>query len=283
MKHLAIALAISTAVLLTGCGGMSGPPPATVAPKTASSPTASVPSVAGNWQFTATSTVSGQPALSFAGSISQTGSVAIAALHADGSSCFHQLTTMSLTASMTAAHSTLTSAAVDGQVVTFTGDFSQQTTDSGIPRTYFNGTYAVSGGCAGGDHGTLTGEVVSLTDARNWGGVLTNSSQKKFNVSGDFHQGTLSSPEGSFAATGTATFDTPCVSAATLNPGSFPAGSFVLGTLVSIEIKTNNGTVNILGTVDPNTELIQGAYTISGGTCDETGTASVALTGQWDY
>lgn len=56
-----------------------------------------------------------------------------------------------------------------------------------------------------------------------------------------------------------------------------------LGTLVSLEIETNNGTVAFLGTVNPATGIINGTYTVVGGTCAQTGTAVLALGGQWDY
>jgi hypothetical protein len=230
--------------------------------------------VAGNWQFSAESTVLGNPPLTFAGGISQAGSVATAALHVDGSNCFNQLTTMGLTGTVTADRTSLTSTALNGQVVTFTGGFTDST---------FTGTYSSTGGCAAGDHGSVTGIAISIANADSWGGTFTSSAQKTFHATGDFHQSTTASSEGSFQTTGTATFDTPCFNAATLNPGSFPFGSFILGSLVSIEIKTNNGTVTFIGTVDPRTELLNGSYNVSGGTCDETGTANLALGGQCDY
>jgi hypothetical protein len=52
--------------------------------------------------------------------------------------------------------------------------------------------------------------------------------------------------------------------------------------LGSLEIKTNNGTVTFVGTVDP-TGSLSGTYTVSSGTCDQTGTTYLVLTAQWDY
>src|SRR5271154_1682434 len=91
-------------------------------------------------------------------------------------------------------------------------------------------------------------------------------------VGGDFDQSASADSVGTFGIGGTATSDTPCFSAATLTPGSFPSGSLILGSLVSLEIRTNNGTVTLVGTVDP-TGSLSGTYTVSGGTCDQTGTA----------
>jgi hypothetical protein len=56
----------------------------------------------------------------------------------------------------------------------------------------------------------------------------------------------------------------------------------ILGTLVSLQIQTSNGTLTILGTEVPG-EFVNGTYTVAGGSCDQTGTVALALTGQWDY
>jgi hypothetical protein len=279
MKHLATVFALSATVLLVGCGGVPRPAPIVSSP--APPTTTPTPSVAGgNYQFSATSTVPGKSPLTFSGSITfniigQGVSLAvIGALHVDGSNCFNQLTTMDLTGTATGGSASLTSTALDGQVVTITGNF----TNGG-----FTGTYSVNGGCDDGDQGSVTGININIFDADGWSGTFTSAAQKTFNVSGDFAQNTNADSTGSFGITGTATFDTPCFSATNLNTGSFPSGSFVLGTLVSLEITTNNGTVDFVGTLDPLTETMSGTYSVVGGTCDQTGSAFVALGGQWDY
>jgi hypothetical protein len=247
MKPLATVFALSATVLLFGCGGVPPPPPAPIvsAPPTTQPPvTPVIPNFAGNWQISAAPTVMGKPPLTFAGSISQTGSTISSALHVDGSNCFNQLTTVALAGTVTADGISMTSIALDGQVVTFTGNF----TNPG-----FTGTYSIDGGCDAGDQGTFTGVNVYVGDADAWDGLFTSSTQKAFTVSGDFAQSTTPSSTGSFGITGTATFDTPCFSATTLNTGSFPFGSFLMGTLVSLEIKTDNGTLDFVGTVDPLT------------------------------
>jgi hypothetical protein len=45
------------------------------------------------------------------------------------------------------------------------------------------------------------------------------------------------------------------------------AGSFIMGTSVALEIKTDNGTVTFLGTLNRDRSEIRGAYTVSGGSC----------------
>ena len=85
-----------------------------------------------------------------------------------------------------------------------------------------------------------------------------------------------------FAVATTTTFFGALASSASIQ-APIPSGSFILGTLVSLEIKTGNGTIAFVGTVDAVTEVINGTYNIFGGTCDQTGTAVLALGGQWDY
>ncbi len=271
MKRLATVLALSAAVLLSGCGASR---PASTPPTTQSTQPLSTYTIAGNWEFSAVSSVPGKPPLAIGGNIGQTGTAVTTALHVNGSSCFDQMAIMGLTGDVTNSNTTLTSAALNGQVVTLTGNFTYTT---------FTGTYSVSGGCDAGDQGSVTGVNISLADADGWSGTFTSSAQKTFNVTGNFAQGASASPEGSLGITGTATFDTPCFTAQTISAGSFPSGSFVLGTLFSLEIDTNNGTLDFVGVVDPNTEFINGTYSVSGGTCNQTGTAALALGGQWDY
>jgi hypothetical protein len=272
MSRMATVLALSVAVLLSGCGASNSPSPSTTSPGQPSG--TQTPNIAGNWQFNAASNIPGNPSLTFAGNIGQTNSAVSGALHVDGSSCFNQLTIMGLTGTVTAGSTSLTSTALNGQVVTFTGKFTNFT---------FTGTYNINGGCDAGDQGSVTGAIVTLADADAWSGTFTSSAQKAFNASGNFAQSTTASPEGSLGITGTATFDTQCFSAETISAGSFPSGNFIIGTRVSLEIETDNGTVAFDGTVNPITEIINGTYSVVGGTCDQTGTAVLALGGQWDY
>jgi hypothetical protein len=56
-----------------------------------------------------------------------------------------------------------------------------------------------------------------------------------------------------------------------------------MGTSVAFEIATGNGMVAFLGTLNTATGEIDGDYTISGGTCDQTGTAAFVASSPWDY
>ena len=276
MDRLEIILALSAVVLFCGCGGTPRPAPASLAP--ASSTPLQTPSppqiTVGNWQFTATSTVPGKPPLTFAGSIGQAGAAANAVLHVGGSSCFDQSTTIGLTGTVTSDGTSLTSAPLNGQVVTLTGNFA---------GSAFNGTYRIKGGCAAGEQGSLSGFNVWNIGV-DLSGTFTNSAQKTFHVVGEIAQSNSASPEGSFVITGTATFDTPCFSAGTIQSGTFPSGSFLLGTSVVLEVETSNGLLTFLGTLNPDaTGEVEGNYTVTGGGCDDRGTAVLQVASPWDY
>ena len=269
---LEIILALLVAVLFCGCGGAPGRTPGSSAAAPSSAPQA--PAALGNWQFTATSTAPGKAPLTFAGSIGQAGTTISGALHVDGSNCFDPLITLSLTGTVTADSTSLTSAAIDGQVVTFIGNFDDFN---------YNGTYRINGGCAAGQQGSLTGINV-WNIGNNLSGTFTNSAQKTFNVVGKIAQSTSASPAGSFGITGTSTFDTPCFSAGTIQPGTFPSGSFILGRSVALEVETSNGILTFLGTLSQSgSGQMSGNYTISGGGCDDSGTAVLQVAGEWDY
>jgi hypothetical protein len=275
MNRLATVVALSATVLIFGCGGAPGPAPI-VSPST--SPTAqppvtpSAPKIAGNWQFSATSTVPGKPPLTFGGSIGQTDSAASGALHIGGSNCFNQLSTVGLTGTVTADSTSLTSTALDGQIVTFTGNFT---------NTTFTGTYSINGGCDAGDQGSVTGINIPYL-ANNLAGTFTNSAQATFNVTGNIAQSASAGPEGSFEITGTVTFDIPCFNAATIKPGAFPSGSFILGTSVAFEFDTSNSTLIFLGTLSQDRSQINGSY-VASGACNDSGTAVLNVTSPWDY
>lgn len=269
MKNL---LLVSVLVLLCGCGE-GGAKRGTGGGEILNPSFSGVSlNIAGNWNFSATSRVSA-PALTIAGSINQSGSSVSGVVHISGSNCFDQLTTMALTGKLTGSNISLTSISVGGQVLTFTG---------GITETTLTGTYTVKGGCADGDHGNVTG-VKILTIGNTLSGTFTASGGDTFDMTADMAQNSDASPEGSFAITGTATFRRSCLSSGKITPGTFPSGSFIMGTSVALEIRTDNGTVTFFGRLNPDNSEIDGAYTLSGGRCDQTGIAVLVVSSPWDY
>jgi len=267
MKNLATVLGLLSALaLLDSCTGVkqTGNSPA-------STPTSSAQIVGGNWEFTPDSTPSGTP-LKIAGSLNQSGKKISGVVHVEGSACFDPLTIIAITGVVTGGNITLTSTSVAGEVATLTG---------AITSSSFSGNYTLNGGCGSGAQGHVTGmSVPTLTNS--FDGTFTTSGQQTFAAALQVTQGNAS-PEGSFGITGTAAFNIPCFTSGTIKSGTYPSASYILGTRVALEIETNNGTMSFVGTEDPVTGQINGTYTVSGGTCDDAGTANLLGSNPWDY
>ena len=195
------------------------------------------------------------PPATIAGSIAQSGSSVTGAVHIDGSNCFDQLTTIGLTGTLTGSNVSLSSTSVDGQVITFTGS---------ITNNALTGTYAINGSCANGDHGSVTGFKV-LPFSGTWRVILEINDQHWIGLA-EVTQGNASS-EGSFSVSGTSNPDLSCL-AGTIQPGTFPSPSFIMGASVALEIETNDGIVVFQGTVNEDGSEISGYHHVSGGTCD---------------
>lgn len=265
---------LSVLVLLCGCGGGVR----TFYPSSApvQGPSSDLPApgrnITGNWQFSTMSTA-GMPPLTIAGSISQSGSSLSGAVHVDGSSCFDQRTAIALTGTLTNGNVSLTSTAVDGQVIALAGSITEK---SGFPDS-LTGTYTINGGCADGDQGNSAGyNVNSLTGY--WAGNLTTAGGQTIHWDTQLNQNGPT-VEGSSGLSGPFTFDDACVKSGTITPGTFPSASFIMGTSVVLEIKTDNGTMAFLGTMEPY-GLIEGNYTVSGGACESAGTGYLS---PWEY
>jgi hypothetical protein len=204
--------------------------------------------------------------------MSQSESAVIAELHVDGWSCFDQHTAINLTGTITHGNISLTSASVDGQVLTLAGAI---TTKSNFPDV-LNGTYAITGGCADGDQGNVTGSsVYSVTG--NWAGNLTATSGGNIHWNTQLTQGSVDS-EGSFGLTGGSAFD-GCLGSGTISSGTFPSASYIMGQSVNLEIKTSNGTITFLGKAEDD-GLIRGNFMATGTACDTNGTGYLS---PWEY
>jgi hypothetical protein len=279
MKRLASMLGlISYLAILSACGGGTLPaaPPSLQPPSPATAPPPQGQTAAtDNWEFTMTSTVlPGMPPMTMAGSLKQLGTSMNGAMHVNGWSCFDPQTTMGMTGFLRGQKAALTSAAVNGQVITF--DLSK--VHNALTGTDdLSGAYTINGGCATGDQGTVTG--VNLTSmSGNWAGDLTTAGGSTIHMSVTMAQGGAS-PQGSFALSGTGGFSGGCFKSATIVSGAFPSGSYMMGRSIALEVDTDNGTISFVGTADPD-GLIRGSYTVSGGTC--TGNGKFFLS-PWNY
>jgi hypothetical protein len=268
---------LSVLVLLCGCGGGSGTSPLSSSSPSAppSSPPAQDQGISGGWQLSTTSTA-GMPALTIAGSINQSGSSVSGAVHVTGGNCFDEQNVIGLTGTLTDGNVSLTSASVDGQVIAFAGSI---TIKANFPDA-LTGTYAVTGGCANGDQGNVTGYSVGAFNG-SWYGNLTTAAGANIHW-GTEKMGQVSpSSEGSFGITGAFTFDDACFSSGNLTPGTYPTPSFHLGTSVVLNIPTDNGTIAFVGIAGPDQGgLIEGTYTVTGGSCESSGTGYLS---PWEY
>jgi len=279
MKLSTVMPLLSLVVLLGGCGG--GQPPDANSRRTPTpSPKPTGQNNVSNWQFSTMSTVTGMPSLTIAGSINVSGSSVSAALHVNGSSCFDQLTTVALTGTVTGVNISLTSTSVRGQVTTLAGSITNLAVSYSAGQ--FTGTYSINGGCASGDQGNVTGVKVPYM-ANLLSGTFTDLGGGTFSLSGDIAQDASAGSAGSFGVSGTATLNTSCFGSGTITAGTFPSGSFIMGTSVALQIDTSNGRILFAGTWDMNQGVISGNYTISGGTCDQTGAAILVTSSPWDY
>jgi hypothetical protein len=284
MKHILNATwLVSVFVLLGGCGGgvRTLRPPSSSPAGSPSGPSQQSQNISSNWQFSTTSTVPpGIPPATISGSMTQTDSTVTGAVHVNGWSCFDPQATIGLTGTVTDGNIVLTSTSVDGQVITLAGSISDDALNGA--DSALAGTYTIDGGCANGDHGNVTGIRIPFI-ANILKGTFTTSGGETFVVVGDEAQSGKASSEGSFGISGTVTFNTPCFSSGTITPGTFPSGSFIIGTSVALEIETGNGTVTFLGTLNRDRSEIRGKYTVGGGTCDQIGTGVLAVSSPWDY
>lgn len=194
-------------------------------------------------------------------------------MHIDGSNCFDHRATASLTGTVTDSNVSLTSESISGQVVTLNG---------AVANDSLTGNYTIDGGCAGGDHGNVTGINIPYIPT-TLGGTFTPSGGPTFDVSGDLAQSATPGSEGSYGLTGTVTFNGSCLGSGTITSGAFPSGSYILGTSLALQIQTGNGTLAFVGALNPDTGEISGSYNVSGGTCDDTGTAVLAVSDPWGY
>ena len=192
----------------------------------------------------------------------------------NGWGCIDQLTIVGLTGTVTTGNVSLTSTSVNGQVVTFTGSITNKV---GAGPYTFSGTYVINGGCADGDQGSITGSTVdSISD--HWAGNFTTATGGNIHVNAQLAQDNASF-EGSFGLGGTATFDDVCFRSGVITPGIFPSASFIIGSSVVLDIKTNNGTIAFLGRADPD-GLIRGSYTVAASSCEPSGTGYLS---PWEY
>lgn len=253
----------SLSILLSGCSGGNTATQST--PPTQSNPIPpTYPSISGNWSLAATSQVVPGTFL-LGGYLSNASSSASGTIHVLNSTCYLAISDISITGTVsTAGAVSLTSSAVSGQTLTAKGKISG--------GELSDGTYAIAGGCAGGDHGTVTGYLVPAF-TNTYAGSFLSVSGLSIDATATIAQ---SGPDtdGFYHVTGTASFSgSPCFSSGTI------ATSVIAGGYMAVTITTNTGaTVTYAGYItDPTGKTISGVYEVSGGACSgDRGTGSIS-------
>ena len=215
----------------------------------------------GNWSVTATSTsgavshavrhnLRGHKAITpndsdvsflVGGSLTQSGSNVAGTLHVIDSDCFDPSVGVAFTGTVDGQKVTLTSPAIQDQVITVTA--------TGTSGSALTGTYTVTGdGCDAGDSGTLTANAVPSING-TWNGPLVNGNDDPNVVlSMALTQATTPSSDGTFALTGTLTYTgSTCSISGTVSTGSsFIAGTFLVinGVTTEADSSTGNFTYN---------------------------------------
>jgi hypothetical protein len=258
---LLLLMAAVFALALTGCGS-----------------TNNLALTQGNWSVTATSTATPQhrnpqtPNVSnvsfyVGGNLTQAGSNITGTMYITGSECFDPSNQVNFTGTVHDKAITLTSPALDGQVITVAA--------TGTDAADLTGTYSVAGGCDDGDSGTVTANAVPSISA-TWSGTLVNaSSLTNGNVSATISialaQAATASSDGTFALTGNITYtNSVCSVSGTVGAGSFVSGQFVLINAGTIDQSEGTGSFTFgLAPLDSATAPanMTGGYTVNDGDC----------------
>ena len=247
MRHTFAVLSFLAVCSLAGCGGGgggdTGPLPPTL-------------NVAGNWELMSTSQVITGSQIELVAYLNNSGNNVTAHVRTV-SDCFTIDDLLSFTGAVNNGQITRTSAPVVGQTVTIQGTLS---------NSAVNGTYSISGGCADGDHGTISGFKVRSFSG-TWSGNFVSSSSTTAQVSTTVTQG---GEEPAFLGVSRVTGDVTFSNSACFTSGTIPASAgFAFGVNFAAFVNTNDGgTVQFVGFSNDSGTQITGDYTVTGGTCD---------------
>ena len=232
--------------------------------------------VAGNWQFQATPANGAAPFSSLSGAIDlasqqQNGVNEITSvLLASSTNCYNGTPVVPLSGSLMGATLHLSSFSVSGQSLTLEGT-------ENAASTQLTGTYAVSGGCADGASGSVSGVKYSdFTGTLN--GTIPDGSQRSISL--NVTQATLDSGDGTFGLSGSASFQGfSCFQHGAITG---TAGS-ISGSTVSLQLTTDDPSgahLLLQGQIDPAAQTFSvSSFLIQGGSCAAS-LPSVTLTRQ---
>jgi len=253
--RIVFAVFLVSCLLLSSCGGGSS---------SSTIPQSSLTN--GNWSIAATSNTS-QITVQIGGDLEQSGGSVAGIMHLLDPICFEPfLDDVPFTGKFSGDHLTMTSAAINGQVIKV------DATGSGDS---LSGTYSIAGGCAAGDQGTIVGSSVgSITGT--WKSTFTQGSAT-VSVTTNLTEAAVADAHGRFPLSGTfAVSGSPCTTGGTLVNidligSSSVWGSVVVANVVSNPVGGGQGGLVFAGFIsDPlNPSKMTGTYISSGGLCQD--------------
>ena len=218
-------------------------------------------SLDGNWAVGTTSTAFAGESSTLVGWISGSPTKGIsAAMHIAGSGCFNFADDATFTGQLSGTSVHATSAPIAGQVITLDG-----TVTPSLSGLSLAGTYSISGGCANGDRGTVSG-YRSADATGSWTGTAVSSSGDQSQLTASIVQSTTDS-HGFYAVSGSVQFtNSPCFTNLVFtNSDSLGAGPIIVADLHA------SGSVypfvEVALVMDPSGKTLLGAYDVYGGQC----------------
>lgn len=225
--------------------------------------------ISGNWSFTANSTASPSNApLTITAALNSHSGQVIGILHFFGTSCIASTTDVAVTGTLNSSGAVkLTTASITNQVITITATASKD------GSSIAGGTYAVSGGCADGDAGNVSGvRIPTLTGT--FGGAVQIQSGPGLVLSTQLTQSTTADSDGFFDMTSTITVQGSSCFTSGKTMGT--PGGILFGTrLVTIYTMDDGSTLTLDATTNTGgTSLASYAY-VSNGKCNGTGSGTL--------
>jgi len=245
--------------VVSGCGGSSG--------GTIGGGSQTYPTLTGNWMAASDSSLTNS-IYELGGYMTNTGGSVTATLHAVPflSSCFPSTDEIPFTGTVTTTGSiSMTSTEVASQVISVTG-----TTVNG---SLLSGSYKITGGCAGGDSGSLIG-LVEPSYSGAYSGTFQTGAPSPVSVSVTMIQ---SGPDadGTYSLSGTVNFSgTSCFTTGTIT------SSTAYGGFIQFTVNTDqDGVLQFTGfsAATPQAITIEALYQVTAGLCSgETGDGSLS-------
>jgi len=185
------------------------------------------------------------------------------------SNCFAVTTDVSFTGNIRGLTLTATSASVNGQVIMVNAMISSD------GKSITSGSYSISGGCAGGDHGTITGFQMQAFTGNYVGGFNVGHGILSFAI--PLTQVTIADGHGEFR------FNNTIAETVDANTGcgfgSFGASlmtdsAFAAGSVLVLKLNVFDGSATIVATItfvgvatDSSAKSVSGTFAITSGLC----------------